>query len=80
MEEPSLQMAALQSDYLDLSKEVMELGLDFQNEEKFRRRFDDLLVKREEVKTAAERSGFSREMSGFVGVSGWDGSHKNGEP
>ena len=55
LEEPSLQMAALQSDYVELSKEVMELGLDFQNEEQFRRRFDDLLVKREEVKAAAER-------------------------
>jgi len=59
LEEPSLQMAALEESYFALGEEVMQLGLDFENEEAFRHVFDDLLAKREEVRMAAERMGFT---------------------
>jgi len=60
LEEPSLQMAALEDSYFALGEEVMQLGLDFENEDAFRNLFDDLLAKREEVRMAAERMGFSK--------------------
>lgn len=58
LEGPSLQMAYLEDRYFALGDAVLQAGLDFDNEEKFRNTFEDFLAKREEVRMAAQRNSF----------------------
>lgn len=58
LEGPSLQMAYLEDRYFALGDAVLQAGLNFDNEEKFRNTFEDFLAKREELRMAAQRSAF----------------------
>ncbi|CAE7530276.1 DEGS1 [Symbiodinium sp. CCMP2456] len=58
LEGPSLQMAYLEDRYFALGDAVLQAGLDFDNEEKFRNTFEDFLAKREELRMAAQRNSF----------------------
>ncbi|CAE7762721.1 GRXC6 [Symbiodinium sp. CCMP2592] len=58
LEGPSLQMAYLEDQYFALGDAVLQAGLDFDNEERFRNTFEDFLAKREELRMAARRNAF----------------------